>query len=305
MSVVLDMGQYWGWFASPVFVIWFGAFVACFSGFILWGVFAPSPLINLRALARRNFALGVSIKALFSTNLAVLLSLLGNYMVNLRGYQWWQASLVLAPALATMLASLYVNVMWGRRRYRKHWMFAGLSIMAIGTGAFATVDLYTGKGLQAVYMAIWGIGAGLVIAPALLTVFEGLSNEQTLRTAGVFNILRALPAFVGGATLSILLTQRTDSQFDVLRQNIRYNRPIVAESIHHPERRFIDRGSGLAAGKQAHAALAKWVHANSKAFAFQDIFQYLALAPVAGLVLVLLVRTPAGVDANDPRKPLR
>ena len=31
-----------------------------------------------------------------------------------------------------------------------------------------------------------------------MTAFEGLSTEETLRTAGVFNILRTLPAFIGG-----------------------------------------------------------------------------------------------------------
>ncbi len=127
----------------------------------------------------------------------------------------------------------------------------------------------------------------------LLSAFEGLSTEETLRTAGVFNIIRTLPAFIGGSILAILLTQRTDAHFDILRQNIRFNRPIVAESFRQSGSHFNERGSpNSLAGKQMHAALGRWVHANSRAFAFQGIFQYLALVPAAGLVLVLLVRLP-------------
>ncbi len=290
LSVVLDMGQYWGWLASPQFVPWFVGFIVAFGGFVAWGVVAPKPLTNLRVLALRSFALGVGIKALFTINLEVLVKLVSSYMVNLRGYQWWQGAVVMAPALATMTAATTAALFWGTPRNRRLRMFAGLAVMAAATAAFSAVDLYTAKGWQAAIMACWGAGAGLVVAPALLTTFEGLTAEETLRTAGVFNILRALPAFAVGATLATLLTRETDAQFDVLRQNIRYNRPAVAESFRSFDAHFTAHGSPQAlAVKQAHAALGKWVHANARAFAFQNIFRYLALVPAAGLLLVLCV----------------
>jgi len=298
MSVVLDMGQYWGWFASPDFVPWFVAFVVCFGGFTAWGIWAPQPLIGLRVLAVRSFALGVGIKVLFTINLEVLIRLLANYMVNLRGYQWWQAALVMAPALATMVLGITTGVLLGTNRNRKVRMALGLVIMAGATAAFTTVDVYTAKGVQAAYMGVWGAGAGLLVGPALLTAFEGLTTEQTLGAAGLFNIMRSLPAFAIGAVLTVLLTRQTDAQFDVLRQNIRYNRPIVAQAYPQPERHFTARGSPEAVvGKQAQSALRQWVHANSRAFAFQGIFEYLALVPAVGLVLVLLVRVPRETDA--------
>ncbi len=57
MMVVVIMGQYWGWFWSPFFAGWFLAFIVAFSGFVLWGILARNPLINLRNLAVRNFGL--------------------------------------------------------------------------------------------------------------------------------------------------------------------------------------------------------------------------------------------------------
>jgi len=168
MSVVLDMGQYWGWLASPYFAPWFLGLIGSFAGFVLWGILAPAPLINLRVLARRSFVLGLGIKALFSINLIVLVSLLANYMVNLRGYQWWQASLVVAPAAATMLASILCGTYLGRDGNRKWRLFIGLAVMAAATSAFMAVDLYTAKGLLACTMAVWGLGAGLVVGPRAL-----------------------------------------------------------------------------------------------------------------------------------------
>jgi len=42
------------------------------------------------------------------------------------------------------------------------------------------------------------------------------------------------------------------------------------------------------------------VHANARAFAFQGIFEYLALVPAVGLVLVLLVRVPGNNVSEEP-----
>jgi hypothetical protein len=180
-------------------------------------------------------------------------------------------------------------------------MFLGLVLMALATGLLTVIDLYTAKGWQAVHLGVWGAGAGLVAGPALLTTFEGLSNEQTLRTAGVFNVLRSLPVFIAGGILGTLLTQHTDAQFDVLRQTIRYNRPVVSGAMRGQESYFLQQGSSRAvAGKQSHAALGRWVHANARAFALQDVLRLLALVPAAGLVLVLLVRVP-GAARHAPR----
>lgn len=303
MSVVLDMGQYWGWLASPFFVPWLAGFVLSFAAFLAWGIFAAAPLINLRVLANRNFSLGLGIKALFSIDVIVLVSLLSNYMVNLRGYQWWQASLVLAPASLTMLASLLAGVLIGSDANRKARMLVGLAVMSAATAAFAWVDVYTSKFLLAAWMTFWGAGAGLVVGPALLTAFEGLDTEETLRAAGIFNIFRSLPAYIAGAILAVLLTQGTDKQFDVLRQTIRYNRPIVADALRDPERHFTERGSpAVFASAQAHAGLGRWVHLNARAFAFQGIFFYLAMVPALGIVLVALTQIPAPARATQMRQ---
>lgn len=299
MSVVLDMGQYWGWLASPRFLPWFVGFVAAFGGFIAWGLLAAYPLTNLRVLAIRSFAVGVGIEVLLTINLEVLVKLLAGYMVNLRGYQWWQGALVIAPAAVTLSTTIIASLLIGTHANRRLRMVIGLAVMTLATATLSVVDLYTAKGWQAMVMACWGAGAGLVVVPAFLTAFEGLSTEETLRTAGVFNILRALPAFAVGATLATLLTQHTDAQFDTLRQNIRYNRPVVAESYRSFDRHFAARGSpGTLAERQSHAALERWVHANARAFAFQTIFGYLALVPAAGSLLVLCVpsrRAPSKV----------
>jgi DHA2 family multidrug resistance protein len=299
LSVVLDMGQYWGWLRSPFFVPWLAALVVLGAGFVLWGTLAAEPLINLRLFAVRNYALGIGIKAAFSINLYALLGLLSAYMIELRGYQWWQGALVLLPAFVTLSATTAASV--SRVRYHRLRMGAGLALMALATWVMGAVDLYTDKRWLAALLGVWGAGAGLVVVPVMLTLFEGLTPAETLQAAGVYNITRMLPAFVVGATLVTVHTQRADAHFDRLRQRITHNRPLVSETRHHLAHHYAARGSSAGVQqKQAHATLGRWAHANAKAFAFQTVLRYLALVPALGVGLVWFVLHHR--DAEDTEK---
>lgn len=294
-SVVLDMGQYWGWFNSPRFVPWFVAMVLSVAAFTAWGVWASRPLINLRPLAIRNFALGLSIKILFSINLYVLVAVLSGYMIDLRSYQWWQGSLVIAPGAMTMFLTVLAGAARGTHANRKPRMLAGLAVMALATWWFANIDLYTSKFVLAAHLALWSAGAGLVVGPALLTIFEGMTNDETLATAGLFNVARSLPTFVAGSLLATLLVQHIDENFDWLRLDIAPNRPIVTEALDQAHAHFVGRGAGRAvAARQSHALIGQWTQANARAMAVRDVLELLALAPTMGLILTLAIRVPSG-----------
>jgi len=294
MVVVVVMGQYWGWFCSPFFVCWFLGSVILFSGFVLWGVFARAPLISLRPLAVRNFGVGLCIKALFAVNLYILLGLLSSYMISLRGYQWWQGALVFLPGFCTMLCTMLIGARWGRDRDRKARMFLGMAGMTALTWYIgAHVDLYWSKIPLAVAFALWAGFAGFVVGPAMLTIFHGLAPSRLAYAAGVFNIMRTLPAFAVGCMLVVLLTRQSDFNFDRLRQDITYNRPLVTETYGRMEAHFARHGSGRVLQKrQAQALMVKWVHVNAQAFGFRTVLKYLALITASGPVLILFLHPP-------------
>jgi DHA2 family multidrug resistance protein len=305
LNVVLDLGQYWGWLTSPFLVSWLAGLLVAFPAFVLWGIYHVRPLIDLRVLALPQFALGLFIKVLFSVNLYVLVGLLSGYMIQLRGYQWWQGGLVLVGGVATMLLGILVGIGVGNDGNRRLRMGSGLSLMCLAVALLARVDVYTAREWQAACVALWGLGAGLVAGPALLTTFEGLSDEESLRTAGLFNVCRSIPVFFVSGLIAVLLTQRTDAHFDYLRQTVQYNQPAVAETLRNTGSHFVERGYPAAtATRQAHATLGMWTRANARANAVRDVLLMLALAPALGLVLVLFVPI-GGTRPLSERVPTR
>ncbi len=304
VSVMLDMGQYWGWLTSPHFCLWMTLFIAAFGAFLAWGLWAANPLINLRVFKHRNTTLALVVKMLFSINLYALFGILSLYMINLRGYQWWQAALVATPAVAAMLLAILFNVRIGNDRNRKLRMLIGLAVIALATWQLDLLDVYTSKFWIAGVLAVWGAGAGCVIGPALLTIFEGLPIDEATSLAGVFNILRVLPSYIALTVLASFWTQSTDAQFDTLRQNIRYNRPVVSQSYESSREHFISQGSPRDHSiKQSQALLAEWTHANARAFALQNILRLLALMTAPALLFVLLMQ-PWPAPAYSTRVPL-
>jgi EmrB/QacA subfamily drug resistance transporter len=293
LNVTLDWGQYWGWVNSPVFASWLALLVVAFAGFLVWGVAHARPLIGLRPFAHWNFAVGILAKSLFAINLTVQVGLTTAYMVNLRGYQWWQASLVVLPALPAFVVGALGHLRWhspGNRRLR---IIPGLALMTACTACLSAVDLYTSKYWLAALFGAWGVGVGLAAAPLLAVIFDGLTPAETLQGAGIFNIARALPSFAVGTLLVTLLTRQTDYQFDRLRQRVTRNRPLVTATVSRSEQYFIDRGSaGLRSASQAHALLGRWVHANARAYAFEQVFAILALATAMGIPVICCVRQP-------------
>lgn len=290
LNVTLDMGQYWGWFTSHEFLLWASVLGASLVGFVLWGTLAAAPLINLRSLADRNVALGLAIKTLYSVNVYVLVALLSRYMVDLRGYQWNQTAIVFAAAVGTMLVGICAGILVGRAGNRRLRITIGLAAMTAATWRLGRVDLFTSKDWIAVVMAAWGLGAGLVVGPALLTIFARLSLTQAVQMAGVFNILRALPAFVAAAALSTMWVRTTDGYFDTLRQTVQANEPIVDQTHAHAARQFRRQGSSPSLSHdQAQATTRQWTHANARAFALQTTLRQLALLTAVALPLPWLL----------------
>lgn len=289
----LWFGHYWGWWISPYFAPFGIGWALATAAFVSWGFFASNPLINLRPLLRRNFGLGIAVKALLAINLYVLTGLLSSYMLGIRSYQWWQAALVFLPALIMAALAMIAGARWGSDRSRKLRIFVGVVIVVAMTWVLADNDLYTSKFETATWLAIWGAGFGLAIGPTMLTVFYGLPKEIQAHSAAVFNIFRSLPVFFAHGVLLITLVSSTDTEFLWLRNDVTYERPIIAETmtrLHGHAEQF--GGDSPRVDDQPGVMLGHWVHKKAKVFAWEYVVRLLALITALALLVIPFLHPP-------------
>lgn len=290
LAICLYRGQKWGWFTSNSVLIVMGAFLAFFLAWLIWELRVAAPLIDLRLFQQRTFALAESLKSLFAINFYGVISLLAGYMVTLRLYPRETSGLVLVPGAMTFGFSLIVNGLIATHWDRKQKCLLGMAGMTLATWQLSCVDLYTDKVWLAVLFGFWGLAAGFVVSPVIVLPLEGLTQSQVVSSATIKNMVRVLPGAVGSGLVAILMTRRSDANFDALRQNITYNRGVLDVVNARLADHLAARGSsGDTLVEQSRQVIGGYVQDNATAFAYQTAFQYLALAAMLGTIVVLFI----------------
>ena len=227
--LVLYRFQKWGWQTSSGFWLVAGLGVLALTAFLVREFTTPEPLLDLRLFVIPRFAVYVAIKAIFDTNFLVIVPLLTVYMAVTRDYMRSTTGLVFLPAVASMGLTLGMGARFGTRDNRKIRLVLGLATVAAGTWLMSGFDLFTDKRWIAAVVALWASGAGLMASPVICTPLEGLDPQQIASSAGIKNLFRVLPSFIGGGLVSVLIERRTDARFDSMRQLLISNRPPILD----------------------------------------------------------------------------
>jgi EmrB/QacA subfamily drug resistance transporter len=291
LMLALFRFQKWGWATSNEFWAVSALGLVLFVAFVAYEFACPYPLLDLRLFALPRFTLAVAIKALADLTFFTVVGVLVTYMAVTRDYQRVNSGLVLLPAVAAMATTLALTAWLGRREDRKGRLIVGLSGMVLGTWTLSSIDLFTDKVWTAAVMAGWAASAGLVASPLICISQEDMTPAQVASSAGIKNLMLALPAFVGNNVFGILIERRGDAHFDAMRQSLVPNRPPWDDVRLGLIDDFTLHGAGPAeAASQASHLLGQWTHDNATVFAYQSAFQILAVVMALAVVLAFLLR---------------
>ena len=149
--------------------------------------FSPDEHLK-RILRTRVYVLSLTTRGLMLLHMVAVLTIIGMYCTELRGYPRITAGWLMVPASATMAATTLLTTWFHRRSLRHVWLMVGF----VGSGAcvwwLSSIDNFTSKEHLAVMLACWGAFIGL-IPPAFLTdEIEGLDPKDMLY-AGALGIV--------------------------------------------------------------------------------------------------------------------
>src|SRR5258708_10308022 len=115
LQLVLDKGQEDEWFASS-FITWFTVLsVAAAISFVIWELRSKDPIVDLRVLANRNFAVGTSLMVVMGIVLYGTIALLPLFLQTLLGYPAVSSGIALSPrGFGPILSLLIVGRLIGK-----------------------------------------------------------------------------------------------------------------------------------------------------------------------------------------------
>jgi MFS family permease len=304
VSLLFAFGWYrkWGGWSSNGFAAVVILCVTLPVVLVLWLGSGFSPDEHLKRLLRsRVYVLSMVVRVLLLLNLAAVLTIMGQYMIELRDDPRVVAGWVMVPASFTMAASTLLTTVFHRRRLRHFWLFVGVLGASASLWWLGSIDNFTAKEHVALILACWGASIGLFPPVFLTDEVEGL-NPKDMMYAGALAIVGLIVPLVTIPTMTGTVTKAwSDRALDVYRANLSENRPAVAEAGARIADQYRQRGlAGAELQRESATVLGTFATLESIAVGFRQGLRFLSLAVLClGLpVAILLSRA-----ARDLRAP--
>ena len=141
LQLVLDKGQEDDWFSSPFITRSILIAIVALISFVIWELRTKDPIVNLRVLANRNFAVGTALIATVGIALYGTTALLPLFLQTLLNYPALQSGLAVSPrGIGAIVSMILVGRLIGKIDGRYLIVF-GFAILAISTYLLSDIDL--------------------------------------------------------------------------------------------------------------------------------------------------------------------
>ncbi len=306
LQVALDRGNRLDWFDSTAITSLVAVGGLALVAFVVRELTAAEPIVDLRILADRTFAVGTMLVSIMGFALYSSMILLTFYVEHLLGYDALTAGYVLSPG---GLGSVITLAVAGRlvNRVDPRWLVSiGAAIIAYSLYLMASLSLAADFWTILWSRFVQGVGMGLVFVPLTTMSLAGVAPGRMATATGVFNVVRNLGGSAGIAVLTTLLSRQTQAHQAALVTRVTRWDPATAERLGLLERAFAAAGADpYTAQTQALQHLYADVQRQAAMKAFLDDFWVLTLIFVAFVPLVWLMHRPADHAAlSEPLQPV-
>jgi DHA2 family multidrug resistance protein len=207
LQLILDKGQEEDWFQSDM--IFYVAIISAVAlvAFVLWELWSKDPIVNLRIMANRNFAVGTGLMTVMGIVLYGTIALLPLFLQTLLGYPALQSGMAVSPrGIGAIISMIIIGRLVGKVDSRWLIMF-GFALLAFSTYQFSNIDLEISISSIVVPSIMSGLAMGFIFVPLTTIAMGTLPNDQIGNASGVFNLMRNTGGSIGIAAMTTILAR--------------------------------------------------------------------------------------------------
>src|SRR5213594_3347895 len=291
LEVVLDRGERLDWFESNFIVAFFAIAIVALVVAVVWELRQQDPVVELRLLRERNFALSNAFYFLFGFVLFGSTVLIPQMLQSLYGYTATDAGLVLGPGamVIVVMAPLIVRLV---KRIPMSWMIGfGFTVLGCAMWYFASFNLATNYGKEAWARAVQGFGIAFLFVPTSQLAYSYLPKNKNNKASSLTNLFRNQGGSFGIVFVTTVLARRTQYHQSVLVAHATPFDQRFRETLATLSRYFLTRGfTAPDAALHAKAQIARIIHQQAAFLGFLDCFWLLGCACLIGAPLVFFTR---------------
>ncbi len=278
LQVVMDRGEDDDWFGSN-FIVGMAILSAIgILGAIGWLLTAKKPIVSLRVMGDRNFALGCFLTfALFAIvySSAVLIPQLAQEVLQ---YNSTLAGLVLSPGAA--LVCITIPIVQRVMTVVPTKYIVAFGFVAIGGGLtysmhlVPTIDYDT----LAKMRAAQSFGIALLFVPISTLAYATLPKELNGDAAALYTMFRNVSGSIGISAATAMVTQRTQVRTAHLVKHLTPFNPAYNETIQRNAQTLLSLGRAAATTTDiATGMIYQTLRTQAQVLAYSDVFMFCAV----------------------------
>jgi DHA2 family multidrug resistance protein len=291
LEVVLDRGERLDWFGSRFIVIFFSIAMVSLVAAVFWEWRHPDPVVEIRLLGERNFAIANVSYFLFGFTLFGSTVLIPQLLQTLYGYTATDAGLVLGPGamVIVVLAPVVVRIL--PKLGVKKMIGFGYFVLAIAMWNFASFNLNTDYHHFALARALQGLGIAPLFVPVSQLAYSYLPKNKNNKASSLTNLFRNQGGSFGIAFVTTMLERRSQYHQSVLAERASPVYPAYREKFAAITRYYQSHGFSPAdAVIHAKAQVGQLVGQQAAFSGFMDCFRLLACVAFVGVPLVFFIK---------------
>jgi MFS transporter, DHA2 family, multidrug resistance protein len=290
MQTVLDKGQEDDWL-SATWIRWFSCIsVLSLIALVIWELRVQSPIVNLRVLKNRNFALGTVLVTVFGVMIYSPLALLPLFLQNLLGYNALQSGLAQYPRGAGSLMVLPLVGFLSSRVDNRKLIFAGLVLCGVSVLMLGDINLQVAKSNFALANLIQGAGMAMTFVPLATTAMGLLRNTEMGSAAGLFNLMRNLGGSIGTSMVTTMVARDAQAHQVMLVAHVTPFDPNYQAGLQSVQAALAPGVGPTQASVMAPGAIYNSLLQQSNLLAYVDNFRWLALLAFAAILAALCMK---------------
>jgi DHA2 family multidrug resistance protein len=219
-QIVLDKGQQADWF-NATWIRW--ATVLCIGAFVafVWRELkARDPVVSLRVIKNRNFAIGITVVTIIGMVLYGTTALIPEFLQGLMGYTATQSGLTVSPrGIGSIAAIIFVSRLMKYLDSRL-LIAAGLGLLGYSSWLLGNVNLAVSPEAITYPVILNGAAISMLFVPLSVLTTGTLKNEEMGNATGLYNLMRNIGGSIGISLTTALLWRQAQVQQTVLAGHI-------------------------------------------------------------------------------------
>ncbi|MGV8918759.1 MAG: DHA2 family efflux MFS transporter permease subunit [Pseudomonas sp.] len=294
LEYTLEEGPRWNWFSDQTILTtaWISGISAVL--FITRSLLVNNPIVDLRALSDRNFALGCFFSFVTGIGLFGTIYLTPLFLGRVRGYSALDIGEAIFSTGVFQLAAIPVYGFLANRVDLRWIMMFGLSLFALSMWDFSPITHDWGGHELLLPQAIRGFAQQMAVPPTVTLTLGGLAMSRLKQASGLFNLMRNLGGAIGIAACATILNDRTNLHFTRLADHLNYSNEALNNWLDQVGSNFATLGQSTAEGTNS-ALHQLWLltYREAQTQTYSDAFLAIMVCFIIAAAMVPLMRKVA------------